>query len=196
MPRPKHNANAIPTEERILSAAEQIFGEQGFERSRLEDIAAGAGIRRPSLLYHFKSKDLLYTAVVNRVFVDLREKLIEEMKPREFHELVTQLTKSLIEFVEERPAMAPIVIREIVDGRGPAREILLKEISPTLDLVEKWIAAQGKGIVSGNLPIRAALLQLCSDIFLRASSGPLRHTLWDKDDKTSLQLTEILFYRS
>ena len=56
MPRPKHNANAIPTEERILAAAEQIFGEQGFERSRLEDIAAVAGIRRPSLLYHFKSK--------------------------------------------------------------------------------------------------------------------------------------------
>ena len=101
-----------------------------------------------------------------------------------------------MEFVEERPAMAPIVIREIVDGRGPAREILLKQISPTLDLVEKWIANQGKGILSSELPIRAALLQLCSDILLRASSGPLRNTLWDKNNKTSLQLTEILFYRS
>ena len=53
MARPRLVSIKIPTRVRILSAAEARFGAAGFAEASLADIAADAGIRRASLLYHF-----------------------------------------------------------------------------------------------------------------------------------------------
>ena len=70
MGRPKTGTHSVPTVERILQAAEQAFGAQGFTLTRLEDIAEVASIRRPSLLYHFSTKQKLYEAVDSATIQD------------------------------------------------------------------------------------------------------------------------------
>jgi TetR/AcrR family transcriptional regulator, acrAB operon repressor len=52
---------------RILDAAEELFAEQGFEKTSFVDIAERCGISRGSIPWHFKNKDGLLLAVVNRV---------------------------------------------------------------------------------------------------------------------------------
>ena len=191
MARPKKNANQVPTETRILDAAERAFGELGYVGARLEDIAREADIRRPSLLYHYKSKDKLYEKVVIRVLDALREQLAAEMRPAPFIEQVENLTSSFINFVDKRPAFAPIILREIIDGRGPAREIFIKEIVPVLGFVEVWLRSQGKGIVSDDISIRAGLVQICSSVLLRSSSGPLKIPFWGDKDYTLILARQI-----
>jgi TetR/AcrR family transcriptional regulator, acrAB operon repressor len=51
---------------RILDAAEELFAEQGFEKTSFVDIAARSGISRGSIPWHFKNKDGLLLAVVER----------------------------------------------------------------------------------------------------------------------------------
>jgi TetR/AcrR family acrAB operon transcriptional repressor len=51
---------------RILDAAEELFAEKGFERTSFVDIAARSGISRGSIPWHFKNKDGLLLAVVDR----------------------------------------------------------------------------------------------------------------------------------
>lgn len=42
--------------ERILRAAEVLFHEQGYERSTIEQIAAGLGVTKPFVYYYFHNK--------------------------------------------------------------------------------------------------------------------------------------------
>ena len=77
MARPRTQANAVATPERILLAAEQAFADHGYGPAKLADIARVAGIRRPSLLYHFATKEVLYAAVVSRTFERLGRALAE-----------------------------------------------------------------------------------------------------------------------
>ena len=43
----------------ILAAALRVFAEHGYNATRLEDIAAAAGVTKGTIYYYFKSKDAL-----------------------------------------------------------------------------------------------------------------------------------------
>jgi AcrR family transcriptional regulator len=60
------NAGELGTRERILDAAEALFGEEGFEGVSLRDITGRADANVASVNYHFGSKENLITAVVER----------------------------------------------------------------------------------------------------------------------------------
>jgi AcrR family transcriptional regulator len=192
MARPKKGAHLVPTEKRILKAAETEFGKKGFERTRLEDIAKLADIRRPSLLYHFKSKDILYSAVVHRVFDSLRLSLLDRMRPGDFATQVENLTAAFSDFVQENSAFAPIVLREIINGLGPARDILINEMAPLLSVVETWLEQQGKETIPEGISVRYAILQIAANTLLHSASGDLSIPLWGPTDN-SQQIARQIF---
>jgi AcrR family transcriptional regulator len=64
----------LPVEERrvlIVEAAGRLFGERGYEATRLDDVAAAAGVTKPILYRHFDSKQALYMALLERHRDDL-----------------------------------------------------------------------------------------------------------------------------
>src|SRR5262245_42527090 len=71
----RRRSNGLRTRAEIIDAAQRHFAEHGFQNTRLSDIAADVGIRRPSLSYHFSDKQDLYTAVLQTVFADWSEAL-------------------------------------------------------------------------------------------------------------------------
>jgi AcrR family transcriptional regulator len=50
----------------IVDAADQVFGSLGFEATRMDDVAKAAGIAKGLLYKHFRSKDALFEALIDR----------------------------------------------------------------------------------------------------------------------------------
>lgn len=61
---PKRQQNRILRERRILDAALVVFSQKGFVSASMDDIAAEAGLTKPTLYQYFPSKDELFTAMM------------------------------------------------------------------------------------------------------------------------------------
>ena len=58
------NVKACDTRSRIVTAADKLFYERGFEFTSFADIAEVVGISRGNFYYHFKTKDEILDAVI------------------------------------------------------------------------------------------------------------------------------------
>jgi AcrR family transcriptional regulator len=193
MGRPTASAFGAATPDRLLEAAEGIFAAVGYGAAKLADIAGLAGVRRPSLLYHFRSKELLYVATVERCFARLRATLVSAMRAEgDFPSRMLATFERYSEFISGEPELSRLVLRELLDERGPGRAILMKQIVPLVDVVERFAREQGKGHVDPQLPVRAVIMMLASDVFLRSAVGPLRDPLWGPEDQAR-ELARRLF---
>lgn len=194
MGRPPVVEGATPTIERLLDAAEAAFAARGFE-ARLEDIAAAAGIRRPSLLHHFATKEALYEAVVRRAFEALAVALAPALgRSDDFERSVDLLVGAYLEFLEVRPTFAPLVLREVMEDRGPGRALLLAAVEPLLDDLEAFVGRRRDGRVRTAFPLRAAILQVACAPLVRAAWGPLGDRLWGRGPDATRDLARTLLF--
>ncbi len=68
-------SNAIPTDHRIMDAAERLMQVRGYNAFSYADIAEEVGVRTATIHYHFPSKGLLARDVVARYRADTRARL-------------------------------------------------------------------------------------------------------------------------
>jgi TetR/AcrR family transcriptional regulator len=199
MARPRASTIDVATRTRLLAAAERAFGESGFHGARLEDIAAAAGITRPSLLYHFGSKDRLHAEVVRSAFARLGRALAAAMRAGSpFGRRLDALVVGFLSFLEEHSSLPALVLREVLDRRGPGRRHLVSAVGPILAAVERFVEAGrtgGRG-AAPRAPVRAALMALVTSALVRAAAPrELRDALWGQTDRTR-ELAGDLFLRA
>ncbi len=183
----------IPTRDRLLAAAAQDFAAHGFVGAKLADIAAAAGVRRPSLIHHFGSKQALYSSVVERVFGELGAALAGAMEGLgDFEQRLLDMTRQFSDFLRERPEIARLLLREVLDGRGPGQAILLEQAVPMLRMVEDFVDREGGARIPAGFPLRASLMQAVANVVLWSAAGALRGPLWGESHK-AVELTRVLW---
>ena len=64
----KRRANGEASRQRILDAAAEIAGERGYEGTSINLVSERSGLPASSIYWHFKDKDELITAVIDRSF--------------------------------------------------------------------------------------------------------------------------------
>lgn len=156
----------------IVEAALACFAERGFAATRLDDIAARAGVTKGTLYLYFQSKDDLFKAVV-------REALIPNLERFEALAAATRTPFVVLEqlifawetLITEKPAGAlpKLVIAEAGNFPELARFYLDEVIDRGRKLVGSLLAqAVEQGEVRADLDIESAVTCVIAPLVLSA----------------------------
>ena len=139
--------NAEPPADRLLGAAEQLFGERSYRRTSVADICAAAGIATGSFYAHFASKADIFTSVIRRINADLRAAMAnalqtapENQRAREraaFRAYFDLMSKRpwIYRIVREAEFLAPAEFRGYYErlARGYARGVRVAQLAGEVD---------------------------------------------------------------
>jgi TetR/AcrR family transcriptional regulator len=133
-------ANAV----RILDAALTVFSAYGYHGARVEQIAAAAGMSKPNLLYYFRSKDALYTAVLERTLDMWLEPLRGLDASRDPFDALGEYIANKLEASRRDPAASRMFAMEIIQGAPHLSPVLSGRLKCLVDakaaIIERWIA--------------------------------------------------------
>jgi TetR/AcrR family transcriptional regulator len=146
---------------RILRAATRLFATQGFDGTALQEIADGVGIRKPSLLYHFESKDELREAVLDDVLSRWKDTLPRVLLAATAGEAqFDAITREIVSFFAEDPDRARLLVREALDRPDEIRELFRIHVRPVVqNLAVAVRKGQDAGRVHDDLDPEAYLFQ-------------------------------------
>lgn len=106
------------TRDSILKEATACFAQQGFAGTSLNDIAAGVGIKRPSLLHYFGSKEEIYTQVLATALTEWAQRVAAATEPGlEGWEPVDAVLEASFKFFAANPEVVRIFRREALSQR-------------------------------------------------------------------------------
>jgi AcrR family transcriptional regulator len=144
-PRWRRRKGARPQE--ILAAALEVFAERGFAATRLEDIAAKAGVTRGTLYLYFPNKEELFKAMVRQSILpilasaegllaasdeptpELLRKLVMTFPERVIGTPVSAIPKLVIAEARNFPDLARFYLEEVIKrGRRLVRALVQRGI--------------------------------------------------------------------
>lgn len=145
----------------ILKEATRLFAERGYDGTSVQQIADAVGIRKPSLLYHFNSKDALRDSVFDEIVEHWNAKLPSLLLQASRQERFDATMESLCEFFVEDPDRARVFLREILDRPKPMRQLLQAFVRPWVELVADQLGrAKDRGLVQSEVDPEAYAVQV------------------------------------
>jgi AcrR family transcriptional regulator len=173
--------NARANRERILAAAEAVFGASG-ELGSTEDVAAWAGVGIATVFRHFRTKDALIEAALVRQFDRLTEQasgFAGEPDPgRAVRELIVTLIETsstkltLISLVGESGQLPPAVQEatgrvQAAIGRVLAQAKNQGVVAGDVTVEEFFVLVRGVGQAAATLPAAPVTLDRAIEIICR-----------------------------
>jgi AcrR family transcriptional regulator len=138
---------AEPPADRLLSAAEHLFGERSYRRTSVADICSAAGIATGSFYSHFASKADIFTSVIRRINADLRAAMADSLRTapdnqrsreraafRAYFDLMSK-RPWIYRIVREAEFLAPAEFRGYYErlARGYARGVRVAQLAGEVD---------------------------------------------------------------
>ncbi len=136
-----------PPAERLLAAAEELFGQRSYSRTTVADICARAGMATGSFYAYFGSKEEIFAAVVRAINADLRMAMKtalakadggQRTRERECFRVYFEMMSKrpwMDRIVRESEFVAPALFREYYEhlARGYARGVRVAQLAGEVD---------------------------------------------------------------
>lgn len=133
----------------ILSAAKQVFGKFGYNKTTLDDVANAVGMKKASLYYYYDSKEELFRDAIKSEtdeFVNELEKKVFEEK--DFYNRLTTFIRTRLNYLQRLMNLHNLTVSSILEFR-PISEMLYREFfDKQIQIVTKILS---DGIMAGEL---------------------------------------------
>lgn len=145
---------AVETRDRILSVAERLFAQRGYEATSVRDITAEAGCNVAAVNYHFGGKENLYVETFRGLLGELRDLRIRRIRSdmaeagdaATLELFVGSMANAFLEpFVDEGRGrvLLAFVSREMVDRHLPEGVFFDEFIRPLVDVALEQLNTVG-----------------------------------------------------
>jgi AcrR family transcriptional regulator len=166
--------------QRILDQATRLFARHGFVGASLRDIAKAVGIRKPSLLYHFPSKDELRRGVLEQMLAHWNEAVPRILRaatsgPEQFDAIAAETLR----FFRDDPDRARLLLRELLDRPEEIAPLVALRVQPWARIVCDYIRkGQEQGRVHADVDPEAYVAQVINLVLCGfATHASLRNLL-------------------
>lgn len=173
----------ISTEEKILKAAEEVFIRDGYDGSRMQDIADVAGINKALLHYYFRSKDKLFEKVfdakIQGFFPQVDEVFNQDIP---FIDKIYFFIEGYIELLRKNPYL-PLFVLNTVNSKDKSEFIKKMPIKLSRKVAESYQIDLKKGTVRVLNPAQfiISLMGMCIFPFL---AKPILLDMFQADNAT------------
>ena len=158
-----------------------LFTDRGYRGASLRDIARRIGIKAPSLLHHFPSKQQLYLAVLDRIFNGMEDSAQRVMRdPAGFHEKMRGAISDAIDYIARQPDAMKMLWKEFADESGVGRQVMKRRLPPLNALAVNFIfRGQREGAFRTEIDPFNFLLMLNSVITGSYTTAAVVKRLWN-----------------
>jgi TetR/AcrR family transcriptional regulator len=183
----------LPTRARLLAAATALFAERGYAGTSLQAVADACGLRKPSLLHHFPSKDALRDGVLDSLLTrwkDVLPRLLVAATTGE--ERFDAVLGEGVRFFNADPARARLLLREALDRPDHLRQLLRDHLGPWLPLVTGYVRrGQDEGLIHPHLDPEAYVVQCVLLTLSHFAVGGVSAAIAPGDDWPDRRLAEL-----
>lgn len=173
---------------RILSEATRLFAARGYEGASVAAIAEAVGVRGPSLLYHFRSKELLRAAVLESLLGHWKDDLPRVLlAARGGSDRLESAVRAMLGFFQAEPDRARLLMRELLDRPEEMRALLAAHLLPWTALLTDYIrAGQLEGRVRADLDPESYVLQIITAGLGTVATGDVAAAIFPEEQAPDL----------
>jgi AcrR family transcriptional regulator len=171
-----HNQSPDSRDE-ILKAAIQLFANRGFHETSMSEVAREAKVSKALIFWHFKTKEELFLAVLNKLLEPYVIDFAEESEKLDEREQIKKLIGGYVNFVRENANSVSFFLRRFMNGEEMP-DAFTEQIRRLYDLYQALLTdrirlGQQKGLCS-----RSDRPELMANFVLAALNGLLINLLF------------------